>query len=141
MSVILQLTNENHATCLNQSENLFSFCLTVFNQSQTKSKPIVTWRTRVFLRLAQFKHNFTFTGAWPLSSFMFCRIWHQLLVFPRLAPVYVFPRLASVLCFPALGTSFIFSRVWPPSFMNPALVNICMFFRGWHQFCFRRLAP
>ena len=82
--------------------------------------------------------GFMFSNAWYQLQFshasnwlslLFSRIWNQLRVLARLAPVTVFARLAPVtafprlapiacfptlstssVCFPALGTSYMFSR-------------------------------
>ena len=72
---------------------------------------------------------------------MFSRAWHQL---------YVFPRLAPVKCFPALSTGYMFSRAWHPLHVFPhleplacfpALGTRCMFSRAWHRLhVFPRLA-
>lgn len=96
--------------------------------------------------------------------------WHQLLVFPCLAPIacfstlgsgyilaalgttelHVFPRwvlvtfklpLAQVACFPALCIGYLFSRAWP-RLCFPALGTDCVFSRAWPQMrAFPSLAP
>ena len=93
-------------------------------------------------------------------GYTFSHAWHQLHVFPCLAPVTYFPCFEAVTRFPVLGTGYMFSHAshrlhvfpcFPQVTRFPVLPTGYMFSHAWHQLhifhvlqwlhVFPRLAP